>query len=586
MNWSESMSSCQFPTCLSLIIHCRSSQLGQSPPAGFSSWMDMLVDDAPTRWNGILLAPTSYGTTHRQQEDAVSPLSVVSAHSFPDANEEHMFSFGGEEPVVQHDLLGFEGYVAGALFLSDPYAAGSTSPLLPSLEEFRNLSDDGHYLPQSNHAAQSPPVPEEQDYEQEQQVSLAAAENHPSSLSVLSSSQFPVGIPSATHQVQADHRPWQSTSSHCYPPSFASNLQATSNARGLHQPNNDILVGQPEHVGITTSGYDTHRPPSFQGPYLDSVAPSSSTFPSSDPVNDPVNPLHEGYYPSSVRRPVVYSGMAASPVSGGSPSLAGSPIPPSVPQSWVSSHRASTSEGTMPRLQPLIPVDPDPTPRLVQRAANCRSSRRSTRKAANMPYPPVDTSLPGNDRSGLYALHSSLSPPQFSPSTSQFLHPDDTWERQDQQGSSSDVPVAPTTQGSRAKAFTQPGGLSQSATSDISGSPGPPDTVTEDRTSPAPSIARTLLRPIRQTVATLQTRIAARRRRKNQDVPGKHICHICGQDLTTKINLTRHVRAHEGNDRPFKCPKCGNGFTTDADCKRHRKNSCKGSGDKGEGSSK
>ncbi|KAL4259170.1 hypothetical protein AB1N83_011346 [Pleurotus pulmonarius] len=70
----------------------------------------------------------------------------------------------------------------------------------------------------------------------------------------------------------------------------------------------------------------------------------------------------------------------------------------------------------------------------------------------------------------------------------------------------------------------------------------------------------------REKVTSEATARAARLKRKKE---ATFCCEICGEMLTAKHNLTRHVNAHRGV-KPFGCA-CGASFTTKADRKRHLK---------------
>ncbi|KAL0953120.1 hypothetical protein HGRIS_004389 [Hohenbuehelia grisea] len=147
------------------------------------------------------------------------------------------------------------------------------------------------------------------------------------------------------------------------------------------------------------------------------------------------------------------------------------------------------------------------------------------------PENPMDTSDmaapsvgPVDDRSVLHARRPSyrgyprLGP---GPSSTRFIDPDDLEQYSQQRGSA------------EALALNTFNGTDQLSPSVIGGSLGPENPMgTSDMA--APSVGSLF----RQTVTSVQTRQASLMRRKNKNM-GKFLCDICGNDFTSKINLTR-----------------------------------------------
>nr|XP_054924941.1 zinc finger protein 37-like [Dermacentor andersoni] len=46
------------------------------------------------------------------------------------------------------------------------------------------------------------------------------------------------------------------------------------------------------------------------------------------------------------------------------------------------------------------------------------------------------------------------------------------------------------------------------------------------------------------------------------------LCNFCPYTTNYASHIKDHMRTHSG-ERPFKCPKCAGGFTTNASCRRH-----------------
>lgn len=59
-----------------------------------------------------------------------------------------------------------------------------------------------------------------------------------------------------------------------------------------------------------------------------------------------------------------------------------------------------------------------------------------------------------------------------------------------------------------------------------------------------------------------------RKKRSGKSESMIHICSQCNKDFSTKTNLLRHMKTHDGS-KPYKCNICGNSFTQNGSLKQH-----------------
>jgi len=50
----------------------------------------------------------------------------------------------------------------------------------------------------------------------------------------------------------------------------------------------------------------------------------------------------------------------------------------------------------------------------------------------------------------------------------------------------------------------------------------------------------------------------------------KLYCKICHKVFPTKSLLYKHLRGHSSDEKPYKCPECGQGFTLSSNLRQHR----------------
>lgn len=50
----------------------------------------------------------------------------------------------------------------------------------------------------------------------------------------------------------------------------------------------------------------------------------------------------------------------------------------------------------------------------------------------------------------------------------------------------------------------------------------------------------------------------------------KLYCKICHKVFATKSLLYKHLRGHTSDEKPYKCPECGQGFTLSSNLRQHR----------------
>ncbi|KAL0953167.1 hypothetical protein HGRIS_004428 [Hohenbuehelia grisea] len=430
-----------------------------------------------------------------QYEDQFSPLSVAGASSFDEADDEERLYVGGEESAVQS----IESYIQN---LQDLFHLSGPEPVVdarlseyPEPERLHSVSRYGYSIPSST--ADAPPLP------MHVQISndfayLPTYRNHvPQSMSPSSSLQVNMGIaPSTTYLSRQSHglppshhhhpsystrNPYATSDAHGYPVSKASPVVAPAFSQSLPSPSfHGAVAERPEHFGTALSGSAP------QMIHIDGIPPSPSAHPSYSHAHLP--PQHQ------LQAQLPHTNPLTSPNPGGSAAMARPPQ--SVSRSRISSdQRFSVSYD---HIQPFTLLGSHPILCLSQRSAN----------------------LPVDDGPGLYAQHPSHASFGPGPSPTQFIDPEDD--------------NAQYNRSAEVSALNTSSRTDQLSPSVISGSLGPAN-PTDTSDMAAPSVGSLF----RQTVASLKTRSAARKRRKNKDEPGKFQCDICGDDLTSKINLKR-----------------------------------------------